>query len=250
MVLRLSLVLLVAFLLALCPVSLAAKTKQPKDPELLELIDSILEAHGGRRALEAVRSLKVKGRLKASRQKETGQSTVYFEYPDRLLSEHRFGRSREVRILNGTRGWIGSDGDIRPAGPSTLLGMRFSLIAYRLPLELSRRLNDINYLGLIEHREGSFQVLELSDSANLRLRIFVDQKTRLIAQVVGFITSGGRTVVLARRLEDYRKVSGLLYPFHQAYFSGQRLLAEKWVEKLEVNPRLPESLFLPSKTTK
>jgi hypothetical protein len=46
-------------------------------------------------------------------------------------------------------------------------------------------------------------------------------------------------------LGDYREVDGVVYPFHQLYHSGSTLIAEKWVESVQVNPPLTEGKFSP-----
>lgn len=215
-------------------------------PKALDsLVEAVLHAHGGRQALEKVHTLKVEGRLKAILRKDRGTGTVYFQQPDKLLSDNRYGRSREVRILNGSKGWIKTSGAFESAPSGVMIGMRYSLISYQLPLELERRREKLTYMGRVEQLGKHFEVLELGYSEDLQVRVYVESESKRIAQVAGYIKVGEKTVILSRVLGDYREVDGVLYPFHQQYHSGPTLIAEKWVEAVEVNPPLAEVKFAP-----
>ena len=210
-----------------------------------DLIEAVLEAHGGRKALQAVHTLKVVGRLTDSLRDAQGTSTIYFQHPDKLYSEHTFTKGQEVRIVNGPSGWIKTGEVFEPVPPDVVLVMGYSLITYRLPLELATRHGDLAHLGQFERGGTRFDVLELTYSEAIKVRVFLESESKRIAQVAGYINVGGQTVVLSRVLDDYRKVAGLAYPFHQRYYSGRTLIAEKWVEDVEANPSLPEGLFAP-----
>ncbi|MDV2479205.1 MAG: hypothetical protein RX317_03055 [bacterium] len=210
-----------------------------------DLIEAVLEAHGGRKALRAVHTLKVVGRLTDSLRDAKGTSTIYFQHPDKLYSEHTFTRGQEVRIVNGAQGWIKTKGGFEPVPPDGMPVVRYSLITYRLPLELATRHEDLAHLGQFEQGGTRFDVLELTYSEAIKVRVFLESETKRIAQVAGYINVGGQTVILSRVLDDYRKVAGLAYPFHQLYYNGRTLIAEKWIEDVEANPSLPEGLFAP-----
>ncbi|MFQ5893954.1 MAG: hypothetical protein ACE5H5_06540, partial [Nitrospinota bacterium] len=138
-----------ALILAVHPASRAAP--EGSNPEALDrLIEAVLEAHGGQKALGAVDALKVVGRLKAILRGAEGTATIYFEHPDKLYSENAYGGRREVRIVNGSQGWIKTGETFQPAPPDVMLGMRYSLITYRLPMELATRRKDLSYLGRVE----------------------------------------------------------------------------------------------------
>lgn len=212
---------------------------------LNRLVDAVLEAHGSRKALRAVRTLKVSGRLKAVVQGDQGTSTILFQRPDKLYSDITYKRSREVRIVDGTEGWVKTGKTFGPASPDVMLGMRYSLITYRLPLELAARRKHLSYLGRVDQLGKSFDVLELAYTKTLKVRVFVEDESKRIAQVAGYITAGGQTVILSRVLGDYREVAGVAYPFHQRYYSGRTLIGEKWIESVEPNPSLPDGIFSP-----
>lgn len=219
---------------------------QGLSPSALDgLVEAILEAYGGRASLEKVRSLKVVGRLEATIRKDRGTGTVYLQKPDKLLSDNHYEQGREVRILAGDKGWIKTNGSFQPAPPAVMLGMIYSLAYYRLPLQLAEHRDILSYLGQVKQLGRRFEVLELRYSDALQVRVYVESESKRIAQVAGYITVGDRTVVLSRVLGDYREVSGVIYPFHQLFHSGPTLIAEKWVETVEVNPPLSEETFSP-----
>lgn len=226
------------------PTSVASPQEMSRKT-LDRLVDAVLEAHGSRDALRAVRSLKVMGRLGAGVRSEQGTSTIFFQHPNKLYSDITYERSRLVRIVDGTEGWVATSKAFVPASPDVMLQMRYSLITYRLPLELASRRRHLSYLGRVKQLGESFDVLELTYSKALNVRVFVEAESKRIAQVAGYITAGGQTVVLSRVLGDYREVAGVLYPFHQRYYSGRTLIAEKWTESVEPNPSLPNGIFSP-----
>lgn len=237
--------ILVAALLALAFCSGGAEAAKLSSSELDALVRSVLEAHGGAEDLRKVSSYKIVGRIRDVRRNDEGTGTVYFQRPGKLLSDNRYRESREVRILNGTRGWLSTDGAFEPAPPGVMLGMLYSLVSYKLPLELADRRQRLSYLGRVEQLGRRFEVLELDYSEVLKVRVYVEDESRRIAQVAGYITVGEQTVILSQVLGDYREVDGLVYPFHQRFHSGPTLIGEKWVESVEVNPQLSEGRFSP-----
>ncbi|MDA2917443.1 hypothetical protein MYX64_11505, partial [Nitrospinae bacterium AH_259_B05_G02_I21] len=101
--------LAVALTLALTLLGLPPGVASPQGTStkaLNRLVDAVLEAHGSRKALRAVRTLKVSGRLRAVVQGDQGTSTILFQRPDKLYSDITYKRSREVRIVDGTEGWV------------------------------------------------------------------------------------------------------------------------------------------------
>ncbi|MFQ5892751.1 MAG: hypothetical protein ACE5H5_00405 [Nitrospinota bacterium] len=236
----------VALVLTLLAHPAGGAASEGSTPKALDrLVEAVLEAHGGQKALRAVQALKVVGRLKAVVRGDEGTATIHFQHPDKLYSENAYGGRREVRIVNGSQGWIKTGGTFQLVPPDAMLAMRYSLITYRLPLELATRREDLTYLGRVEQGGRRFEVLELSYPNTIMVRVFLESASKRIAQVAGYITAGGKTFILSRVLDDYREVAGVAYPFHQRYYSGRRLLAEKWVEAVETNPRQPEGLFRP-----
>lgn len=240
--------------LALATLALAAShalAAGPKgeglSPKALDgLVASVVEAHGGLEALRAVKALKVASRIEAKLEEDKGEGVVLFVRPDKLLSDNRYGKGREVRILNGRRGWIMTEGgEFQEAPPGAMMGMLYSLATYKLPLELKDKRDRLSYLGKVVQLGKSFDVVELDYSESLRVRVYVEAETRRIAQVAGYIKVGGRTVVLSRVLGDYRLKAGVLYPFHQLFYGGAALIAEKWVGSIEVNPPVPNGAFGP-----
>lgn len=242
---RLFLIMLAVGLAASLPLE-AALAAQGMSPRALEgLVEAVLEAHGGRASLEKVRSLKVVGRLEATIRKDRGIGTVYLQKPDKLLSDNHYEQGREVRILNGNKGWIRTNGSFHPAPTSVMLGMIYSLAYYQLPLQLADHRDILSYLGQVKQLGRRFEVLELRYSDALQVRVYVESESKRIAQVAGYIKVRDRTVVLSRVLGDYREVDGVVYPFHQLYHSGPTLIAEKWVESVELNPPLSDEIFSP-----
>jgi len=102
--------LLLFFILSLLiPSHISAKTGPEIKPESDDLVSKVIRAYGGAEVIEKARAIYARGKIKAIVRKDEGTYTRYFMRDRKLRVEINYSRSRETRILNGSRGWRGTD---------------------------------------------------------------------------------------------------------------------------------------------
>ncbi|MEJ2700120.1 MAG: hypothetical protein P8Z70_10745 [Desulfuromonadales bacterium] len=73
-------------------------------------VSRVLSAYGGEKALRRVESVVYRGEIEATMRRDRGREVIYFQRPRRLRVNLEYSRSREERVLNGSRGWRNSGG--------------------------------------------------------------------------------------------------------------------------------------------
>jgi hypothetical protein len=221
-----------------------AATSRPGAPaavsELGRLVDSVLEAYGGRDALEAVEAYRCEGRVEAG--SEPGETVRWFEYPDRLRIEMRYRNWGDLRIVRGDQGWTGPDDrNLVPLGNEFYRSTYLQMARMSLPLRLVE--SEADLVELAPDAAGR-RVLHLSLAENLSLDCHIDIKTRRIEAVTLNMLDPEPAVVTVE-LSEFRWVDGVLFPFREDAYSGETKTATVRFRSVEVNPITPVLLFAP-----
>jgi hypothetical protein len=212
---------------------------------VISLTADIINAYGGRRAVENVRSVYMKGKIQAPAFNDKGTYVYYLKKGRKLRVNIRYTRSTEERILNGYRGYESAG-----AGFSRVLGDRYLGIVYQyrqvdLPYGLLNDTYRITYEGLTEINGRKARVLGLSSTEGPPMEIYVDAKSFFIIKISGLFSMGASIVTLSAELSDFRKVQGIMLPFKITNFAGDQKIAETVVERYQVNADIEDSIFRP-----
>ncbi|HEY6872852.1 MAG TPA: hypothetical protein VI298_09030 [Geobacteraceae bacterium] len=209
------------------------------------LIKEVIAAYGGEEALARITSVYTKGSIEAFMRGDKGVSTRYFKRPRKLRAELVYQHSSETRILNGFRGWRGSNGELAEVHGPPYLAMAYQYKYLDLPFGFLDAGYKITYLGRGSLRGVPVETLQLLDNEGTVMRVSIDAGTHLIARVVGAFGFGGREVELAAEFSDYRAVGGVKFPFRVTNYSGENKIAEIAVTDLRANQEMPDSVFQP-----
>ena len=91
---------------------------------------------------------------------------------------------------------------------------------------------------------GGLEGVAFSDAAhNVRVKLFVDPKTGLVAKKA--VTGGAMAAPgeVEESYDDYRDVNGIKWPFHSVTTQGGKKVTEQKVNAVKVNPGLPDSAY-------
>ena len=209
------------------------------------LTADIIKAYGGRKAIENVRSVYMKGEIKALAFDDRGTYEYYLKRGGKLRVNIRYSRSTEERILNGNKGYESSG-----TGFSAISDMQYFGIVYQyrqidLPYALMNDIYRISYEGRTEVNGREVYVLGLSASGGPQLKIYVDVGKYFIVRVSGIFTMDGGSMTLSSAFSDFRKVQGIALPYIITNFAGKQEIAETIVEKYEINGSIADSVFQP-----
>ena len=91
------------------PEVLFAEDVTTEAQRIASIIENIINAYGGKEIVEGIQSIHMKGKIEAFMLHDSGTYEVYFKRGKRLRVETKYERSSEVRILNGDRGYRGTN---------------------------------------------------------------------------------------------------------------------------------------------
>jgi zinc protease len=223
--------------------SAAAQVIPAEAMEGKRLIDVALKAQGGAAALEKVKTLDLKGDGTLSAQGQTMNAAVEV----RMI---RGSAIRQDMDLNGqqmTLAFAGGKGTIRSGSqamampPDAAAEMRKSLFrdekfillnAATDPNAKARGLKPLSAGGV------TYDIVEVISPENDITRLWLDQKTHLIARMT--YTEEGKQVV--DELSDYRAVQGVQLPFKTKHDAEIQKIEVSY-KSIEINPKLAPDLF-------
>ncbi len=221
-----------------------AETRTPE--KVKSLVDKVVHAYGGKEAIERVKSIYIRGKIRAFMPVDEGNYIIYLRIPRKLRLQITYRNYSEERILNGHRGYEGTDGYPLPE----VTGIRCLSIVYQYKAQ------DIPY-GLLHNAyrlsdEGKesvngipVEVLRLEDKEGPPMKIYIDLKNFGIVKISGFFSMGGNETSLSSEFADFRRVRGMMFPFRFANYAGGQKVAEIVIEEYKINRDIEDSVFEP-----
>jgi hypothetical protein len=221
------------------PLALALALAAGPPESVSSLVDRVVEAYGGRRAIAAfgarveegeTTSLLHPGQRGRIRRIGTpgGSLRVEIRFPD---------GEEEVRVLHrgrGTRNGV----DVTGSPPHAAMVLQAARL--ELPLLLQRGRRRIVDRGMQEREGRSLRVLELPLAGGLVVEADVDPGSGRILRSAGSMEGGPR---FATGYSDFRKVKGLLVPFREENWAQGTRTGDTVLEKVEILPAPPPGSF-------
>lgn len=238
---------LIIFLLILTlPLKALAREGRQYPPEIRDLLANVIDAYGGEKRIEKVRSVYAEGEVNAIMRGDSGSYIRYLKRDRKLRVETRYQRSSEVRILNGVSGWRTSkSGKIEKVSGVRYLAMLYQFKQLDLPYGLISGVYEIRDGGSEALKGMAVRTLELKDDDGPPMKIFIDTETFHIVKVVGYFTMGDRETTLAILFSDFRPVGGVPFPFHMINYGSGFKIGETLMKTYMLNRDMDEALFTP-----
>lgn len=228
--------------LALIVILAAAPASASEATDLAELV---IAAYGGAEAIEQGKSFKQSGTLESYRHGKTGRVERSFSRPDRLRIDIRIpGEKPESRILDGDQGWR----DGRPVPPMMAKAMFLQAARLDLPWLIMQAGQNLQMLGPVKHEDGrTLQALEIPMAdGGIRLIAVVDPETGLIVRSHGMVVPApGQKVEFGTLYEGHKDLNGMILDTEETHFARGQPTGKTVLEKSEVVPGFPDSLFRP-----
>ena len=233
-------IMVILITLLVCPGLYAAEEILPK-PE--EIIAKNIEAMGGKKAHEKIKSKKIVINFKIIPMNMDAKATYYQERPDMhyVLKESAMGKER-----------IGSDGKIAWVvspftGTRLLDGEELANTLMKSRFDGSDGPNAI-YKSMktegIEHINGKacYKVVKTPEKGSPRT-IYYDKESFLIVKFITDYISPQATQKEERYYEKYQKINNILFPYKTVIFLNDQKQNELIYEKIEINIKMPEGIF-------
>lgn len=211
-----------------------------------KIIAEVLKAYGGVDAIKQITSVIAKGRIFNFMSGTDGKYSRYIEHPKKLRIEVMPDQSGEVFILNGNKGFQSGINGLVETSPAMLQSLIYQYSYLDLPMGFVNSNNKITYDGKhqVAGHNSDLLLVNLRDAPVLR--VFIDEKTRLIVKVSANFNMGKAGFSeLAAEYHDYRPVAGVMFPHRLINYADGTKLSEISLKEIVANRKIPATIFLP-----
>jgi len=234
------------------PSSDSTEGAQHTEPNVSEIIDAAIAAHGGLQRLQAVKNIVTESHsfehFPDGDVQDEGRSKAYF-YPDKFRSDWEIDGNVGGLIFDGHSLFRVTDGDAKPVPPqevtSYLIFFRDSL--FREPIWLLPALAKgdipVQYAGAEEVKGIPTEVLRVTQPSGKKLKVFISKETHYVVQFSYEVGIGGGVENVVAFFEDYRDVDGVKVAHHRATKNGE--YRQILITDIELNAEIDEALFRP-----
>jgi hypothetical protein len=242
--------------LAVLSLALACRGAARADDEAdaKALLDRAIKAAGGREALAKYPAfrMKVKGTLHLSDGDHAFTGEWYYQGTDQartvIVSESNGVKSREVRVVNGDKGWTKEDDNAaEEMGKDALASEKEELylnqVTTLVPLE--DRASRLKPLG--EGKVGTHEAvgLEVSRRGHADVKLFFDKKDGMLLRCATTLKDAdtGKEVPQEVLFEDYKEIQGTQQPMTFHWTVGGKPSADFEVTEMKLAEKLDDDLF-------
>lgn len=233
--------------MALLAAPLAAAATPAPAPSLDDLVARHVKARGGMERLHGLQSLRQTGTVTAGGGRRA-LVTREVKRPGKIRFEFTVQGVTAVSIVDGERGWRVSplEGEMAPEALSddvVLEAMEQADLEGPL-VDWKAKGSRLELVGRETLGDREVYRLKLTLESGAEQDLYLDARTYLVICTDSTRTIKGWPVRIRTVFADYRKTKGILFPHRVETMASERpgrLLIE--VDKVEVNPALPDSLF-------
>jgi len=211
------------------------------------IMEKVFDAYGGKETIEGIHTLHVKGEIEAFMLHDHGTYELYFKRGRKLWVETKYGRSSELRILNGARGYRSTDTlPFEEVSGPRYLAMVYHYKHLDILYDLIHGAYQVHPAGQSSIDGNSVKVFNLEDADGTRMDIYVDEHRYLIVKVTGYFSAGHKSIDLSAEFADFREVGTSMFPFRITNYAGGMKIAEIVFDKYFINQDIADSIFKPA----
>ena len=223
------------------------------EPNVKEIINAAIAAHGGLEKLEAVKSIVMESHsfehFPDGSMQDEGKSKIYF-YANKFRSEWHSHNHTGGMIFDGESLFTLSDGEVKllPPEEGKSYATFFKDSLFREPTWLLTKLvkDDfpVQYSGTEKVKGVPASVLLVTQPSGKNLKVFISEETHYIVQFSYEVNIGGGGVESVDAFfDDYQDVDGIKIPHHRATKNGE--YRQVLITDITLNAEIDETLFRP-----
>lgn len=209
------------------------------------LVEKIIQAYGGREALSDVAALRAEGTIETFMPEDHGSYVYLLKRDGRLLVDIRYTNRSEKRILDGNKGYRGTDEEVEAVSGPAFLAMIYQYDQLDLPYGLLGNTFRVSYVKKDLLRGRDVDIMMLTDRSGNEIEIAVDRETHFIVKTSATFTMGEGKAVLSSEFTDFRKIGGIVFPFTIVNYADQFKISNTTIAKYTVNPEIDAAAFSP-----
>jgi len=211
-----------------------------------EILEKMIEAQGGRKALEAIKSTTLSGSMQIIQMNLTGSWTMYQKEPNKYRVDAEMMGNTFTQAYDGTTAWFinpqtGATQEMpekqakyfkkQSLGRDAILNPKKLGITYKL--KGKEKINDKEYL-----------VLEQIHPDDYKVTIFVDPQTYLTYKTKSTTLNQVEAEVESEQIvSDYKKVEGVIMPHSVTVFQDGQEFMKMTITEITFNSDLENSFF-------
>ncbi len=229
-------------LMAMCGPT-EAGAEEPKTAD--ELVAKHIEALGGRKKLDAVKTMRITGKSSFGKGSIENPTVIEFKRPGKVRIEASHKGATAVQTCDGTTGWftMSSADKAAPAKkmPQAVIELTKEQADFRGALvDYGNKGYRIELAGKAEVNGSECYRLKVTKAGGVVEHYFLDAESFLVVQIKGKRRFRGSENEYTVTLGDYRDVEGLQVAHS---IQGGPLTGDMIVQKAEINVELPDERF-------
>ncbi|HXI03146.1 MAG TPA: hypothetical protein VNI57_08205 [Candidatus Saccharimonadales bacterium] len=215
-----------------------------RDPRAEQILDQMIQAHGGEKAITARQTIFIKYRITNFSYPEplVGTLTVWFKRPDFFRRETAYPDKKQVVIFDGEHAWV-DDGK----GPEELGPVSSSIVKRgidELDSPLLYKQGSLKYLSVAKDPLGRLtEKLSWRHEGYARDLMVQTDTNRLL--VVGSFDTPAGAISRMQVFDDYKSVDGVLVPYKKQVFINNQRYSVTEVVDVKFNEEIDSALFHP-----
>ena len=225
---------------------------QNVEPDVKEIINAAIAAHGGLEKLEAVKSIVMESEsfehLPDGTMQDEGPAITYFD-ANKFRSDWYLHNRKGSLIFNGESVFTIAEGKVKPVPPEAVKSYVsfFKDSLFREPIRLLATLskNDVpvQYIGTEKVQGERTSVLLVTQPSGKKLKVFISEETHYVIQFNYDVEIGGEVENVVAFLDDYRDVEGIKIPHYRTTKNGE--YRRIFITDITLNAQINEALFHP-----
>lgn len=235
--------LITAFLL-LALVALSPVVVQAMDAD--ELIAKNLEASGGLEKIQEVKSVKFSGKFLA--QGMEFPFTMYQKRPNKMRIEADIMGATMIQCYTGEKGWainpMTGSSDPQPMSEIEEKSFKMQADMDGVLVDYAKKGYTVEYLGEEDVEGTPAHKLRVDTQDGIVMDVFMDAEYFLVIKSSNKMTVDENEFETQTYMSDFQEVEGLVLPFAIETRSGDAVMNQIMMEKVEYGVEVDDSLFV------
>jgi outer membrane lipoprotein-sorting protein len=221
--------------------------------DVKDILNKMIDAQGGRKALEAVADVTISGSLDLIQMGMSGNITLYQKYPDKIRIDMEVMGIMITEVYDGEKAWWTnpqSGGAVEELPDLMAENMKRQAFGARAVLDPEKYGISFAAKGKEKINDKEYLVLEQSFKDGYKTTIYVDPASYLIYKTRAKsldATGSGAEVDTESVSEDYKNEGGLIMAHKISTFQNGAAAMTMAFVKISANSKLEDALFKISK---
>lgn len=250
--------LIVLMLLPVVPGFLIAQTEsdtadsisgqtEMADADAQKIFAAAVEAAGGKAAFHDLKNFKIKTHSKIYQPQMTIELDVteISELPDRTKQIMELPAGKRVQVLNGISGWKQLGGKVDDLTSAEKREIRRGLL--KSTFYLFKHFDDPNlkvtFLGEETRNRQKYLSIQVKDITGDFVNLSINATSYLVERKIYQGASAAGLATLMESYSDYRKVDGIMIPFHTEVRANGKKFIDSVVTEAQINLSLRKDFF-------